>query len=139
MSTRGRKAALKAIDGGLSGVPAMPSIVPVEMAEEWKSISTDLVERQLLTPASLGLVETYILARWTVREAQKAIEEHGPLTQTAHKMLKPNPACGLMSKAMEATARIGAELGISPAARSKAQFKGKGGKRDKGAPAGLDI
>ena len=133
---KGRKAELKAIDGGLKGVPAH---VPVDFAEEWKSICADMVKREILTTPALGLLETYLIARWSVREAQKAIQKHGALVEGAHKALKPNPASGLLSKALESVARLSAELGISPAARSKQGFQPKGGQPNEGAPTGLDI
>lgn len=138
-NTRGRKAELKAIDGGLKGVPRAPENLPTLMHNEWNAICTDMVNRKILTTPALGLLETYLIARWTVQEAQKAIAEHGVLTKTAHQMLKPNPACGVLSKALESVARLGAELGISPAARSKGQFQPQGGSRDQGAPPDLDI
>lgn len=139
MSTRGRKAELKAIDGGLQGVPRVPDTVPAELREEWTAIAAEMLSRKILSAASLGLLESYILARWTVQEAQKAIAEHGVLTKAGHGQLKPNPASGLLSKSLEAVARLGAELGISPAARSKGQFQQKGGERDQGAPSGLAV
>lgn len=139
MSTRGRKADLKAIDGGLKGVPRAPEILPTHMHEEWDAICADMTGRKILTTPALGLLETYLIARWTVQEAQKAIAEHGVLTKAGHGQLKPNPASGILSKALESVARLGAELGITPAARSKGQFQPKGGQRDQGAPPDLDI
>lgn len=137
--TRGAKATLKAIDGGLKGVPTVPDTIPADFADEWKAIAAEMVQRSILTTPALGMIETYIIARWTVRECQKSLAEHGPLTKTAHGMLKPNPAAGIMSKAIEAVARLGAELGLTPAARAKQGFQPKGGKRDQGAPADLAI
>ncbi len=127
MTTRGRKAELKAVSGGLAGVPKCPATVPVEFAGEWDAVCIDMVERQILTTPALGLLESYLIARWTVRQCQAAIQEHGLLVSTAHAMKKPNPASGLLSKALEATARLAAELGITPAARSKSTFKPKEG------------
>ena len=138
-NTRGRKAELKAIDGGLKGVPPYLATLPDGMRDEWNAICADMTARKILTTPALGLLETYLIARWTVQQAQAAIAEHGVLTKTAHQMLKPNPACGLLSKSLEAVARLGAELGITPAARSKGQFQPKGGQRDQGAPPDLDI
>lgn len=136
--TRGRKAELKAIDGGLKGVPKPPAEIPPVMIGEWKMVAADMVQRQILTPAMAGVLSTYIIALWTVRECQKAISEHGPMTKTAHGMLKPNPASGMMAKAMDTVARLSAELGLTPAARSKQGFQQKGDDDD-GAPTGLDI
>tara|TARA_R110002051_G_scaffold235179_2_gene296629 strand:+ start:1526 stop:1939 length:414 start_codon:yes stop_codon:yes gene_type:complete len=136
---KGAKAHLKAIDGGLKGVPKVPDTIPDNMVDEWKAVVAEMVERKILTTTGLGIVETYILARWTVRECQKALAEHGPLTKTAHGMLKPNPAASILNKSTEAVARLGAELGLTPAARSKQGFQPKGGKASNGAPADLQI
>lgn len=135
---KGRKAELKAINGGLSGVPKRPDEVPESMAMEWDTVAADMVERKILTPAMSGILVTYMIALWTVRECQKSIQVHGLLVETAHKMKKPNPASGMMAKAMETVARLSAELGLTPAARSKQGFQPKG-EPDEGAPPGLDL
>ena len=139
MSTRGAKATLKAIDGGLKGVPPVPDTIPAEMREEWQAIAKEMVERKILTIPGLGLVETYIIARWTAQQCQRAIAEHGPLIKAGHGQLKPNPAAGVLTKALESVARLGAELGLTPAARAKQGFQPKGGTPDEGAPTDLDI
>jgi P27 family predicted phage terminase small subunit len=138
-STRGAKATLKAIDGGLKGVPKAPDHLPAELVSEWNQIAAEMVQRQILTASMTGLLESYLIAIWTVRECQKAIEEHGILTKTAHGNLKPNPASGLMSKAQEAVARMSAELGLTPAARSKQGFGGGEKPKAGGAPVGLNV
>ncbi|NSX94490.1 phage terminase small subunit P27 family [Agrobacterium tumefaciens] len=137
--TRGAKATLKAIDGGLKGVPKRPANLPISMDDEWNTIGAELVERKLLTASMLGILETYIVALWTVRECQKAIANHGLLVTTAHQMMKPNPASGIMAKSMETVARLSAELGLTPAARSKSGFTGKDKPKTGGAPDGLDV
>jgi len=136
-NTHGKKTELKALDGGLSGVPKPSVGVPADLYDEWDSIAAAMVRRKILTTPALGLLETYLIARWTAREAQKAIAQHGLLTQTAHGNLKPNPASGSLAKALEAVARLGAELGITPAAQSKAGFQGK--ERKAAGPVGLDV
>lgn len=138
--TRGAKATLKAIDGGLKGVPKAPDSLPKDIVPEWNDIAAEMVQRQILTASMTGLLEAYLIAIWTVRECQKAIEEHGILTKTAHGNLKPNPASGLMSKAQETVARMSAELGLTPAARSKQGFTPlEGNSKKGGAPDGLDV
>lgn len=138
MSTRGRKAELKAIEGGLSGVPRPPATLPPEMVAEWTVIATDMVARKILTAPSLGVLETYMAARWTVQQSQKSLQEHGLLVKSAHGMLKPNPVAGMQTKAMEMVARLSAELGLTPSARSKQGFASKE-KKNGGAPDGLDV
>ena len=136
--TRGAKATLKAIDGGLKGVPKAPDSLPADIIPEWNIIAAEMVQRQILTASMTGILETYLHALWTVRECQKAMAEHGLMVKTAHGMLKPNPASGIMAKAMETVARLSAELGLTPAARSKQGFQ-KGEKKSGGAPDGLDV
>jgi P27 family predicted phage terminase small subunit len=137
--TRGAKATLKAIDGGLKGVPKAPDSIPSDLVSEYNEVAADMVQRQILTASMMGVLETYIVALWTVREMQKAMEEHGPLVKTAHGMLKPNPAHGMMAKAMETVARLSAELGLTPAARSKQGFGGSEKPNTGGAPVGLKV
>lgn len=137
--TRGAKATLKAIDGGLKGVPKAPDRLPQEVVPEWNDIAADMVQRKILTASMIGVLETYIVALWTVRECQKAIAEHGLLVATAHQMMKPNPASGIMAKAMETVARLSAELGLTPAARSKQGFGGGDKPKTGGAPVGLKV
>lgn len=136
---KGRKADLKPVDGGLAGVPKAPPEVPASMVGEWNTIAADLVERKLMTASMTGVLSTYIIAMWTVREAQAAIAEHGMLVDTAHKMKKPNPACGAMSKALEQVSRLSAELGLTPAARSKKDIRNPKGGSDEGAPPGMVV
>ncbi|MDI7864093.1 phage terminase small subunit P27 family [Rhizobiaceae bacterium n13] len=135
---KGRKADLRTIDGGLKGVPKAPASLPDGIVPEWNLIAAEMVERKILTASMMGVLETYVVALWTVRECQKAIAEHGLLVSSAHDKLKPNPASGMMSKAMETVARLSAELGLTPAARSKQGFQ-KGEKKSGGAPDGLDV
>lgn len=137
---RGRRVAtLKAIEGGMKGLPRMPDHVPASMADEWGVIARDLHKRKLLTESGLGVVATYLVALWCVREAQKAIEEHGVLVKGAHGALKPNPASGMLSRAQETVARLSAELGLTPLSRSRKGLQQPEEGTDDGAPAGLDL
>ncbi|MBB4064735.1 phage terminase small subunit P27 family [Gellertiella hungarica] len=136
---KGRKADLRSIDGGMKGVPRMPASVPADMRPEWNSVASDMVKREILTESMVGVLATYMIALWTVRQAQQAIAEHGLLTATAHGNLKPNPASGILSKALEQVSRLSAELGLTPAARSKQGFNRRGDPNDDGAPPGLDL
>ena len=119
MAHHGAKPALKTIKGGLSGVPALPASVPDCMREEWQTVAIDLRDRKLLTQACLGALESYVVALWSCREATKAIEKHGLLVASAHNMLKSNPASALLTKSQVIVARLAAELGITPASRSR--------------------
>jgi P27 family predicted phage terminase small subunit len=136
---RGRKAELKSISGGLAGVPRAPDHVPADMVAEWDTVAADLHGRKLLTASMLGVLSTYMIALWSVRQAQEAIAEHGPLVKGAHKAPKPNPALGMLSKSLDAVARLSAELGLTAAARSKKTLQPHEGETHDGAPAGMDL
>ncbi len=130
MSTRGRKADLKVIEGGLSDAPDVPVHIPVGMHEEWRAVVEDLAARKLLTDAMLGSVEAYIMALWNMRMAQKALDDHGPLVQGERGGWKQNPAVSLLGKAQTAVQRLAAELGLTPASRSKPSMGGGSNEED---------
>lgn len=139
---RGRRPTeLKAIEGGLSGQAPLPADVPKAMRPEWDRIVSDLASRKLLTAAALGSVAAYLIARWQVSECVKAIQADGAFVRTKGGEPKPHPAHGVMNKANEIVARLAAELGLTPAARSRRGLAGpaEGGNADDGAPAGLDL
>lgn len=139
---RGRRPTeLKAIEGGLAGAAPLPADVPKAMRGEWDRIVSDLAARKLLMPAALGTVAAYLIARWQVAECVKAIQRDGAFVRTKQGEPKPHPAHGVMNKANEIVARLAAELGLTPAARSRKGLSGpnEGGDADDGAPAGLDL
>lgn len=139
---RGRRPTeLKAIEGGLSGRAPLPADVPKAMRGEWGRVVSDLAARKLLTPAALGTVAAYLIARWQVAECVKAIQQDGSFVRTKQGEPKPHPAHGVMNKANEIVARLAAELGLTPASRSRRGLSGpnEGGDADDGAPSGLDL
>jgi len=135
----GVKPALKAIEGGLAGVPSPPAGLPAGTSAEWNTIAADLVERRLLTASMLGLLETYVTALWTVRQARAALAQDGIMVRTVGGSLKPHPAAGLLSKAQDAVARLGGEMGLTPAARSRKGLQAKPEGDDDGAPPHLAV
>jgi P27 family predicted phage terminase small subunit len=138
---RGRRSStLRAVEGGLSTVAPMPGDVPKEARAEWNRVCSDLASRKLLTPVSLGAVAAYCIARWQVSQCVAAIQRDGAFVRTKLGEPKPHPAMGIMNKAQDMVARLAAELGLTPAARSRKALSG-GDERnpDDGAPAGLDL
>jgi P27 family predicted phage terminase small subunit len=124
MSTRGRKADLKVIEGGRTDTPDIPSHIPRDMHEEWSAIVEDLRRRKMLTDATLGTVESYVYALRNMRSAQKALDHHGPLIDGGKGILKQNPAGTLLGKAQSTVSRLAAELGLTPASRSRPKMVG---------------
>jgi hypothetical protein len=60
MSTRGRKAELKVIEGGLTEKPAVPAHIPPAMHEEWLAVVAELTGRKVITDAMLGTIDAYV-------------------------------------------------------------------------------
>lgn len=138
MAHHGAKPALKAIAGGLDGVPPLPASVPSCMADEWNIIAADLKERKLLAKPMLGVLETYVVALWTQREALSEIQTNGILVKTAHQAPKANPATAMLKAAQVSIARLAAELGITAASRSRAGMGGDAPGKDDDDALGLD-
>lgn len=129
MSTRGRKAEFRVIEGGAQvdqPCDRAPDHINVAMHEEWLSVVSDLKRRKIYTDAMLGAVDTYIMALWNMRQAQSAIDEHGQLVTGPKGVLMKNPAVTLHGKAQATVMRLAAELGLTPAARSRPKMKDDG-------------
>lgn len=119
MSTRGRKADLVVIEGGLQDVPDAPAHIPVEMHSDWLAVVADLRDRKMLTEAVSGSVDAYVMAMWNARKAQEALTTYGTLIDGGKGILKQNPAVSLLGKSQSTILRLAAELGLTPAARSR--------------------
>lgn len=125
MSTRGRKAELQVIEGGLEEVPGeVPAHIPSAMHTEWLAVVEDLRNRKMLTDAVLGTVDAYVLAISNARKAQEAIDTHGLLIDAGKGILKQNPAVSLLGKSQSTIMRLAAELGLTPASRSRKNMQG---------------
>lgn len=135
---KGAKATLRPVNGALTSLPRVPSGLNDYQKGEWKVAATDLMHRSLLVPAVLPMLHNYVIALRLVRDCQKEINSLGVVIRGENGTIKTNPASTQMTKYQEICARLGAELGLSPAARSKKDFQ-KGGPPNDGAPPGLDI
>lgn len=139
---KGRKPDLRVIENPSppEEFPVAPDHIPEPMREEWLKVASDLRERKLLTDAMGGSLDAYIMALWHMRRAQKLIEEHGELISDGKGSLKANPAINLLGKAQEVFLRLSTELGLTPAARSRAAFQPpKEKKDDLFSTAGMDF
>ncbi|WP_275789113.1 phage terminase small subunit P27 family [Pararhizobium gei] len=123
MSTQGRKAELKVIEGGKTEVSPVPAHIPADMHQEWLTVCEDLRGRQMLTDAMGGTIDAYVMALWNSRKAQEALDKHGPLIDGGKGILKVNPASSMLGKAQSAVLRLSAELGLTPASRSRPKMR----------------
>lgn len=125
MSTRGRKAELRVIEGGAAEAApeTVPDHIPAEMHAEWQTIVDDLTQRRILTEAMMGSVNAYVMAMFNARKAQAEIDRHGVLIADAKGILKKNPAIGFLGKSQSEILRLSAELGLTPASSSRSKMK----------------
>jgi P27 family predicted phage terminase small subunit len=132
MSTRGRKADLKVIEGGLKERPAVPAHIPLPMHDEWLAVVAELTGRKVITDAMFGTIDAYVMAMFNARKAQDALDMHGVLIDGGKGILKQNPAATLLGKSNSTIQRLAAELGLTPASRSRPRMKGDAGEPGNG-------
>lgn len=112
---RGRKPA--SIVGGSSpvlDVPKAPAWLSKEAKAEWRRVAVILVERKVLTEGDLGILESYVVAVATVREAHRQIQRDGMVLAG-----KRHPLFGVMNNAQTTARLCAAELGLTPVSRSR--------------------
>lgn len=126
---RGRKPELRAIEGGLSRLPPAPAWLPTEARAEWRRVTPALKERRTLTRADLPILESYCLALGTVRRMQAVIAAEGDHVVTDNGRRR-HPAFQTMFQALTESRRLAAELGLTPASRSKATAMDEGAADD---------
>jgi P27 family predicted phage terminase small subunit len=96
-----------------------PAVLPAEAAAEWRRIVADLRERRLWKDSMAGLVTSYVLAQATALRLEIQIAAEGASVTGAGGAPKPHPCTGLLRSSRETVARLGAELGLTPTARSR--------------------
>lgn len=115
---RGRKPKAKPSPNALSRIPAMPAYLPVEMRGEWKRVCKTLIDRKLLDRNAISHVGAYVFHAWQIATFGEKLRT-APTVTDKQGIEKPSPFLGALNKASELHCRYGAELGLSPAARSK--------------------
>ncbi|MDN2580242.1 phage terminase small subunit P27 family [Aquibium sp. ELW1220] len=115
---RGRKPAITALDGALSTSPAAPKWLPPHARTEWRRVVPQLVADRKIAAHELATVESYCLAVATMRSAEEAVRKHG-LTYESDSGPKRRPETTILKENLEAARRLAAELGLTPASRTK--------------------
>jgi P27 family predicted phage terminase small subunit len=96
-----------------------PAALPPDLAAEWRGIVADLKDRRLWKDSMASLVTSYVLAAATVLRCELQIATEGQFVPGAGGASKPHPATGLLRSSRDFVARVGAELGLTPTARSR--------------------
>jgi P27 family predicted phage terminase small subunit len=117
--TRGRKAESKQVPDALISVPSPPSALTKEAKGEWRRVMSALISRRVLTNADVGAVERYCEAVGDVSIARATITKDGAYMPNRLGELKRHPAFSTLREATGEARRWAAELGLTPASRSR--------------------
>jgi len=116
----GRKPELKAIDGGLSRVPAPPkTLTTAEAREEWRRAAQDLIDRKVLAKSDLPALEAYAMAFAQMKRLQPLAAEADPIIVAKSGAVKNHPAHVAFQKYLTIVLRYQSELGLTPASRNR--------------------
>lgn len=117
--TRGRKAEPKPVTDAVSKVPLPPKDMTAEAKAEWLRVMPVLVERRALSTADIHAVERFCEATGDVKIARARIRQDGDYIENRLGELKRHPAYTTLREATAEARRWAAEVGLSPASRSR--------------------
>lgn len=125
---RGRKPQHIRIDrNALMELPP-PEDMAEDAADEWRRTLPILAERRVMTEADLAMFESYCVMVGIARRAERDINENGisaqvfRLDKDGNAVLtgwRKNPAMSVLSDAINKARLLAAELGCTPASRSR--------------------
>lgn len=110
-----------------AGAPKPPADLPEAAAAEWRAVVDDLAAVPgLLTRADRPTLELYARAMATFRELEGFSAAHGRVIvlrdeRGAVRSAQPAPAASLAVKLLSQLRGLAAELGLSPASRTRIQ------------------
>jgi P27 family predicted phage terminase small subunit len=103
------------------GAPPMPAWLTEAAKREWRRLVPILLQRRVLSAADLGVLVAYCSAYGEMEIAGKVLKKEGRYyTNKASGLKKEHPAAKAFEKASQEMRLLANELGLSPAARSKA-------------------
>ncbi|MFG1399911.1 phage terminase small subunit P27 family [Roseixanthobacter pseudopolyaromaticivorans] len=91
-----------------------------QACKEWRRVMPVLVERRVLSEADIHAVERFCEASGDIHISRAAIDKDGAYTLNRFGELKRHPAFATLREATAEARRWAAELGLSPASRSRA-------------------
>ncbi len=116
---RGRKPTILP-DAGAFEIPATP---PARLSKdaklEWRRVVPALNKRGTIREADVGMLESYCTAIGRIWECQRIIAKDGPTLGN-----RKHPAVAIQHDAMTLAKQLAAELGLTPASRSRPAMRG---------------
>jgi len=116
---RGKKAWNHAEPVPPKGVPDCPEHLSEEAQAEWHRLVETLVSMGVITVVDRAVLAAYCQAygRWV--EAEERLKETPPLIKTPSGYVQQSPWLGIANRQMELMGRYMAEIGLTPASRSR--------------------
>jgi P27 family predicted phage terminase small subunit len=116
---RGKKAWNHAEPVPPEGVPDCPEHLSEEAREEWHRLVETLVSMGVITIVDRAVLAAYCQAygRWV--EAEERLRETPLLIKTPSGYVQQSPWLGIANRQMELMGRYMAEIGLTPASRSR--------------------
>ena len=110
-----------AIAATLGSKPSIPAPASLDAAGRrlWNKLCPPLMQLGLMTEIDAPLLESYCMAYSRLLAAQKVIQQHGPTLTTDSGYQQPRPEVSIANKAADQMVKIGRELGLSPAIRTR--------------------
>lgn len=109
----------------LATLPPAPGFLDDVARYEWDRIGPELVEKQLLTAASLAAFTAYCLNVARVVAAEKQINADGMVIKTPQGFLQAHPCVSIARQCGAEVRRFGQEFGLTPSAKTKVRIPEK--------------
>lgn len=100
-----------------SGLPVPPSIFNDEQRRLWLLVLS-FMPQGLIAACDGPMLEIFVFAWWTHREARRQINDLGLMVRSGDGPIR-NPLLGIARGAAADMHRVGADLGLSPLARTR--------------------
>jgi P27 family predicted phage terminase small subunit len=106
-----------------NGVIACPQYLTGPARSEWFRLRPILDKMGTLKPVDRNILAAYCQAFGRYVEAEKVLKEKGPLYRTKSDNVITSPMLWVSNKAVAQMLKLGAELGIGAATRSRVQVE----------------
>ena len=105
-------------------VPPCPDCLGDEARKEWKRVSKELAELELLTGLDRNLLAAYCQAHALWVEAVASIARYGTMVKSPNGYPMQSPYVAVANKQVDIMGRIAAEFGMTPSSRSRIRAGG---------------
>jgi P27 family predicted phage terminase small subunit len=101
------------------GIPKPPADLDKRARSAWRYYAKILADTRVLTLADREALACYCAAAGRRAQAEEELAKTGPVVKSPSGYPIQNPWLAIVNKSMEQLAKWGAELGLSPASRTR--------------------